>query len=220
VGNDVRMERRRRADSFGAQDRTDADLIAAARAGDALSLTTLFRRHDPKLRSFVHGLMNTSRDLDDVMQDVYLKAFRSLDSYRGEAGIATWLHRIAYNAVVDAGRRRPQHDVHDDEALNREPQKGSLIDEQATARLDASSALAKLSSQQRAALLMIDGHGFSYRDVAAVLGISEGTVGAHLIRGRAAFKSALNGSSSQTSERGASRPPDLKDPQKKESGHD
>lgn len=170
-------------------DETDEQLLSAARS-DSRALTELFRRHDDKLRAFVYGLTN-AMDLDDVMQDTYMKTYKSLDSFRGESSFATWLHRVAYNTVIDRRRRTQLKLVNDDEAIEREVQPGPSTEDATATQLEVRDALAALPENQKVAVLMIDAHGFSYADVARVLDISENTVGVHLSRARKAIKSTL-----------------------------
>src|SRR5687767_13240842 len=87
----------------------DASLVALARSGDAGAFRTIMRRHNRRLYRVARGLLGDDTEAEDVVQDSYLKAFRALDGFRGDASLATWLTRITMNeALGRVRRRRPQ----------------------------------------------------------------------------------------------------------------
>ncbi len=146
------------------------------------------REHDDALRGFAYRLVG--RDLDDVMQVAYLAAFRALPSFRHDSSVSTWLHRIVYTTALNhvrANRRR----LHRDNWSGRRAAATDL----ATAvsdRLDIARALGQLPVEQRSALLLVDGQGFSYDEAAAVLGVAAGTIASRLSRARAHVRAVLD----------------------------
>ncbi len=133
--------------------------------------------------------------MDDVLQEVYVKAFRSLPRFKGDAALGTWLYRITYNACMDELRRRPAVAPvsYDDD---REP---LLVDtasgpaEIAVRRQDLAVALDRLPPDQRTAVLLVDAFGLDYADAAEVLGVRTGTIGSRLTRARTVLRAALDG---------------------------
>lgn len=158
---------------------------------DPDAFVAMVREHDRLLRALVYRLLGSRDAMDDVLQEVYVKAFRGWGSFRGESSAATWLYRIAYHACVDELRRRRPHDELDDRLPD--PRLGPA--EQVAIRSDLAAALAALPVEQRAAVLLVDLHGLDYAAAAAVLGCPTGTVGARVSRGRAALRETLGGTS-------------------------
>lgn len=157
---------------------------------DADAFVAMLKEHDRLLRSLVYRLMGDRDVMDDVLQEVYIKAFRARTSFRGEASVATWLYRIAYNTCLDELRKRGRWEPAElDEALpDPRPEPG----EQVALRGDIAAALDALPVEQRAAILLVDLHGLDYAAAGVVLGAGAGTVGSRVSRGRAALRTILS----------------------------
>lgn len=161
--------------------RTDADLLAAHVAGDASAFEALFRRHRPRLLSAARRRGASAEDADEALQEAMLSAHRAAGSFRHEAAVGSWLHRITLNACTDVLRRSPPVSV-------------PLAPERAAAAPDGSNrvetalavrqALMRLPVEQRAAILAVDMHGYSVTDAAVLLNIAEGTVKSRCSRAR------------------------------------
>jgi RNA polymerase sigma-70 factor (ECF subfamily) len=165
-------------------DAQDRALVAAHVAGDADAFTSLVRRHQDRLWAVALRTLGDREEAADALQEALLSAYRSAGSYRGEARVTTWLHRVVVNACLDRVRRakvRPTVPMPDD---------GGPVDphdplgDRETA-LEIEAALATLPEEQRAALVLVDVHGMPVDDVAAVLGVPVGTVKSRCSRGRA-----------------------------------
>ncbi len=170
----------------------DDGLVARAIAGDRDAFGALIRRHDARLRSVASKLLGGDvHRMDDVMQDAYVKAYRSLASFRGDAAFGTWIHRIVHNTCMDELRRSVRLatpvDVMDDTVAS-----SWIGPEQATTTADSvRRALDALSADQRAAVVLVDGQGFDIASAAEILGVPEGTVGSRLSRARATLRHLL-----------------------------
>ena len=119
-----------------------------------------------------------------------LSAFRRADSFRGEAAVTTWLHRIVVNACLDRIRRRgarPTVASGDQAMLDSLADRGARVDPSAAADLaiDIQAALRGLAEDQRLALIYVDMLGYPVADAAMALGVSEGTIKSRCARGRA-----------------------------------
>lgn len=168
--------------------------IDRALAGDRGAFGELLRLHDARLRSLAYKLLGGDRSgMDDVMQDAYLRAFRSLHTFRREADVATWLHRIVFNACVDElrrGSRRPQ--PVDTEAYSWDrPSPSPGPDRVVGAADQVLRALQALPEDQRATVLLVDGQGFDNISAAEILGVAPGTVASRLSRARATLRTLL-----------------------------
>jgi RNA polymerase sigma-70 factor (ECF subfamily) len=164
--------------------------LAAARRGDTAAFVDLVRAHDPALRRLVTRMLVDRDRVDDVLQETYVRAYRSLGSFRGEAELATWLHRIAHNCCVDelrSARRRPRPVADAPEA----PGPASGPGRQVTVQAEVRAALARLPEDQRAAVLLVDGNQLDFSAAAEVLGVPRGTVASRVSRGRAALRAQL-----------------------------
>ena len=172
--------------SSGAQDaRSDSELVAAHVAGDPEAFAELVRRHRDRLWAVAVRTLGDREEAADALQEALVSAYRRAGSFRGEAAVTTWLHRIVVNACLDRVRRRqarPTVPLPDTEPA-------APRDEHARSdtRIDVQRALATLPEGQRAALVLVDMHGLSVAEAAEVLGVAEGTVKSRCSRGRLAL---------------------------------
>jgi RNA polymerase sigma-70 factor (ECF subfamily) len=148
----------------------------------------LLREHDRAVRSVAYRMVGG--DVDDVLQQAYLKAFGQWSGFRGESTFRTWLHRIVYTTALDhlrSTKRREQLHlrVATDERTTDAAQ--SVVD-----HLELERALAALPVDQRVALLLVDGQGLGYDEAAAVLDVPAGTIASRLNRARAAMRAELS----------------------------
>jgi RNA polymerase sigma-70 factor (ECF subfamily) len=167
------------------------DGLERARSGEHDAFAALVERHDRGLRALAYRLLGDRDRMDDALQEAYLRAYRALPRFRGDAAFRTWLYRIAYNVCVEElarERRRlgavPLEDVGDVPAL-------VDVADGVTQRARLAAALAALAPEDRAAVLLVDAQGFDYRSAGAVLGVPEGTVASRLNRARAALRQTL-----------------------------
>jgi RNA polymerase sigma-70 factor (ECF subfamily) len=164
-------------------DEQDRSLIAAHVSGDADAFTTLVRRHQDRLWAVALRTLGDREDAADALQEALISAYRSAGSYRGDAKVTTWLHRVVVNACLDRVRRnqvRPTVPMPED----REPvDPHDRLGDRETA-MEIEAALATLPEEQRAALVLVDVQGLPVDEAAAVLGVPSGTVKSRCARGR------------------------------------
>ena len=165
---------------------TDRELLSAHCGGDPDAFGELFRRHRDRMWALA---VRTTRDPEmaaDAVQDAFIAAFRRADSFRGEAAVTTWLHRIVVNSCLDQLRRiKPVVSLPDADlciVADRHDHHRSV-----EIRLDVQAALEQLPEGQRMALVLVDMHGLSTAEAAAALDVAEGTVKSRCSRGRAAM---------------------------------
>jgi RNA polymerase sigma-70 factor (ECF subfamily) len=174
-------------------DATDADLLAAHVAGDPEAFGLLFSRHRDRLWAVALRTLGDPDDAADALQDAMISAFRRASSWRGEAAVTTWLHRVVVNACLDRVRReriRTADPLPDDlETRLRTPDRAPAdpaLEAEAHERRDlVLAALAQLPPEQRAALVLVDMEGYPVADVALMLDCAVGTVKSRCARGRA-----------------------------------
>ncbi|WP_089154973.1 RNA polymerase sigma factor SigM [Micromonospora sp. NBS 11-29] len=173
---------------------TDLELLRAHVAGDRDAFAELFHRHRDRLWAVALRTIGDREEAADALQDAMLSAHRAAARFRGDSAVTTWLHRIVVNACLDRIRRRQTHatvplpdGVHTDGEPGRhtggaEPAAPARDHETA---LVIRQALAALPVEQRAALVLVDVQGYPVAEVAAMLGVAEGTVKSRCARGRA-----------------------------------
>lgn len=175
------------------RDRADAELAARARQGNQRAYAQLVRQHQSRIFRHLLNLTGSREEALELSQEVFLKAWEALPDWRPEAQFHTWLYRIASNVAYDLLRRRrivsyePMAEDYDAPSGEAGPE-ARLQARQAMAALDA--ALARLPAEQREIVLLREVEGLSYEELAATLGIDEGTVKSRLARGRAALAQA------------------------------
>lgn len=150
----------------------DAALVRAART-DAAAFDALYQRHFDRVYRYVRASLGHDEDAADVTQQIFVQAWRSLGRFEGRSSFATWLFRIAHNAVVDAQRRR--HAALSLERLpdDEHPTDASGPEEQAIRRENAdrlSRALGHLDPEKRALLMLRFAVQLSVTEIAAVTG--------------------------------------------------
>jgi RNA polymerase sigma-70 factor, ECF subfamily len=177
---------------------TDADLLRAHVAGDPHAFATLVARHQDRLWAVALGVMRNPDDAADALQEAYISAFRRASSFRGDAKVTTWLHRVVVNACLDRLRSLR---VRAAEALPDDPDRSAELGveepvdpvEAQQQRDQIFDALGRLNPDQRAALVLVDMQGYSVDEAATILGCAPGTVKSRCARGRARLAPLLAG---------------------------
>jgi RNA polymerase sigma-70 factor (ECF subfamily) len=183
--------------STGAEPTDDRELMAAHVAGDPDAFAELVRRHSGRLWAVALRTCGDAEEAADALQDALVAAFRSAATYRGDAAVTTWLHRVVVNACLDRMRRnrtRPTVPLPEQERelSNRVAEQ---VDEHAATetRIDVLHALEALPEHQRVALVLVDMQDLSVAEAAELLGVPEGTVKSRCARGRMALATMLGG---------------------------
>jgi RNA polymerase sigma-70 factor, ECF subfamily len=168
---------------------TDADLLARHAGGDPEAFGLLFARHRDRLWAVALRTLGDPETAADALQEAMISALRRAASYRGDAAVTTWLHRIVVNACLDQVRRRrvratlPLHE--DGDAAERPAPAQPDPAEQITERSAVLTALRSLPPEQRHAVVLVDMEGYSVAEAARMLGCPPGTVKSRCARGRA-----------------------------------
>lgn len=162
--------------------------------------SALVHRHDQRMRALAYRLLGTTADMEDALQEAYLKAYRAFGTFRGDSAAATWLYRIVYNTCID--RLRAQAHSDPPMSLDRMRERGLEPADDSFAldieeREVLSRALAALPPDRRAAVLLIDAFGYDYRTTATVLGLRPGTVASRVSRARQTLRATLRDRSTE-----------------------
>ncbi len=173
------------------QDALDRALLTASAAGDPQAFGTLAARHRDRLWAVALRTLGDREEAADALQDAMLSAYRSSASFRGDARVTTWLHRVVVNACLDRVRRRQARPT---VPLPEGPYEPADRTDALAARelaVDIAAALATLPVEQRAAIVLVDLEGLPVDEAARVLGVAAGTVKSRCSRGRARLAGVL-----------------------------
>ena len=180
-----------------------SDALARARHGDARAFEELARLHERGLYAHVARLVGPGADAEDIVQDAFISAWRSIGTFEG-VSFKAWLFRIGRNRAIDHFRARTRRrevalEPPDDEGDGSwaEPVAGGpdllTIAAGSEARAAVEAALATVPLEQRDALLLRDVEGFSYEEIARITAAEIGTVKSRIHRARLAVRNALVG---------------------------
>lgn len=182
----------------------DLTLLRAHVDGDPTAFGVLFDRHRDRLWAVALRTMGNPEDAADGLQDGLIAAYRRAGSFRGDAAVTTWLHRVIVNACLDrlrAAKVRRTHALPDD--LDERGDRGSVLvstPEQvdpaetsvaAERRRVVLDALRELPAEQRTALVLVDMEGYPVAEAAAILDVAVGTVKSRCSRGRTRLAALL-----------------------------
>jgi RNA polymerase sigma-70 factor (ECF subfamily) len=170
----------------------DPELVARAQGGDPSAFDELVVRYTPRLYGLIYNMTSNHEDTNDLLQDVFAKAYRSICSFRGKSSFSTWMHSISVNMAINflKKRKRRQHpSLNDpDSSIENDPDfiaatshgdpRNEISVHELQKKLNA--AMLKLSTQHRAVVTMFDIQGIPHAEIANILKISEGTVRSRL----------------------------------------
>ncbi len=189
----------------GASHAEEADLVKALKAGDQAAYVQMVERYSPTIYNLALRMMGTREEAEEVLQETFLSAFRSVGRFEGRSQLGTWLYRIAYNAAMMRLRRRQLPVTSIDAASQNEdgeivPRQlvdwGALPDElllSAELRRVLDAAVAALPEGLRSVFVLREIEGLSTTETAQVLGLSEANVKVRLHRARLALRERLSG---------------------------
>ena len=185
----------------------DADAIDVARirAGDLDAFETLVRRHEATVYRVAFRMLGNRDDAADTVQDTFLRAYRAVSRFRGDAAFRTWLVGIAINVCRTRLTSAPARMARRSESLDEEREdapRPALPDRRpspedaalgAELRAAVAAALRRLPAEHREVLVLREVEGLEYGELASVLRCRLGTVKSRLARARAALRAALEG---------------------------
>lgn len=169
------------------------DLVARAQAGDQTAFRELYRQHAGRVYALCLRLTGDSRDAEERTQDVFVRLWDKLRSFRGESAFSSWLHRLAVNVVLNerrtTGRReRRIMPAEDPAALERQHGGGNPTE---GLSIDLERAIAELPDGAREVFVLYDIEGYPHVEIAQLVGIAEGTSKAQLFRARRLLREKL-----------------------------
>lgn len=183
---------------------TDLSLVERCRINDDAAFREVVTRYKTKIYNYIYRMTGSSEDAEDLTQEVFIRMYMSIDSFRGQSSLNTWLFRIAGNLCIDRFRRTKNRtpafsldepigdaaQAHEVADTSYEPHRllesGEMADQ-------IQEALGKLPEKLRAALLLHDIEGMPYEEIAQVAGCPLGTVKSRLFNARMQLRQLLSG---------------------------
>ncbi len=170
----------------------DKALVKAAKTGDTEAFDQLVIKYTPKLYGLVYNMTSNHEDTNDVLQEVFAKAYKSLKRFRGKSTFYTWIYSISVNMTLNFLKKRGRHrkmsldDV--DSGIQNDPDfieataKSDPVRETNISELQErlNMAMMQLSEDHRAVVTMFDIQGLPHAEISKILGVSEGTVRSRL----------------------------------------
>jgi len=154
----------------------------------------LYRQHAPRLYALATRMAGSREQGEDLLQEIFLQAFRKRSSFKGEAALGTWLYRIAINHCLDFVRSRQARMTRLTDALDASDAfQPSTRPDCATVRIDLERAIEQLPDGCRAAFILHDVEGFDHKEVARLLGVAEGTSKSQVFKARMKLRGMLAG---------------------------
>jgi RNA polymerase sigma-70 factor, ECF subfamily len=171
----------------------DSEVIRQIRSGDDSAFDELMRRYKHPVVNFVYRMLGDVEDADDVAQEVFVRIYQNLDTYRHETKFSTWLFALARNAAIDRLRWRERHPSETIESTAELAAPASTTDDVATREMSQqiAAAVAKLPEDQRTALVLAEYHDLSYAEIAGVMHCSEKSVESRLYRAKQTLRGWL-----------------------------
>ena len=179
----TKQQRTKRADG-------EAVDVALAASGDGSAFERLYHRHVPRVHSLARRMLD--QDLaDEVTQDVFVRAWQKLHTFRGEAAFGTWLHRLAINVILARrGNLGQQRQRFTDSTVPLETMAGRAAEP--GVGMDLEKAMARLPDGARQVFVLHDVEGYRHEEIAGMLGLAEGTSKSQLHRARMALRQHLD----------------------------
>jgi RNA polymerase sigma-70 factor (ECF subfamily) len=182
---------------------SDEELIEKTRRGDRAAFQALVEKYQRRIYAVAYGLLGNREDALDAVQEAFIKAYRSLDGFKGKSGFYTWLYRIVSNTAIDLGRKSSRREeIEFREEIDADEEKGNypiapsaqdpaseLMKKELGELIEG--AIAKLPPEQRTAVVLREIEGLSYREIAKVMRCSQGTVMSRLHYGRKKLQELL-----------------------------
>ena len=185
-------------------DPPDAVLVDRVRQGDVAAYEELVRRNRARIYGLIYNMTSHREDTEDLVQSVFIKAYRSLDRFRGQSAFSTWLYRIALNETLNflpKRKRRTALSLNDlDQGIERDPDYIALVARESPVRdvqrselqKRLNAALQTLSEAHRTVVVLHDIEGLPHDEIARITGVPEGTVRSRLFHARQQLQAELS----------------------------
>jgi len=179
--------------STNAEDKAAAlEQVRRAQTGDVDAFELLYREHSPRIYALCLRLKAGDKsDATELLQDVFIKAWRRLDTFRGDSAFVSWLHRLAVNTMLENARSDQRRTARVLSMEDTSRLAGAARSSGIESRLDMETAIASLPKGARLAFVLHDIEGYQHQEIAEQLSVTVGTVKAQLHRARRLLRERL-----------------------------
>ncbi|HEX9349354.1 MAG TPA: sigma-70 family RNA polymerase sigma factor [Gemmatimonadales bacterium] len=167
------------------------DLVARAQAGDQTAFRELYRQHAGRVYALCLRLTGDDGDAEDRTQDVFVRLWDKLRSFRGDSAFSSWLHRLAVNVVLNERRTTSRRERRVMPAEDPDSMVGAQHAAPLNLNIDLERAIAELPDGAREVFVLYDIEGYGHGEIAQLVGIAEGTSKAQLFRARRLLREKL-----------------------------
>lgn len=167
------------------------DLVARAQAGDQTAFRELYRQHAGRVYALCLRLTGDGRDAEERTQDVFVRLWDKLRSFRGDSAFSSWLHRLAVNVVLNERRTTGRREQRVMPAEDPDTVVGAQHAAPLHLNIDLERAIAELPDGAREVFVLYDIEGYGHGEIAQLVGIAEGTSKAQLFRARRLLREKL-----------------------------
>lgn len=180
---------------------TDEQIAARCKNGDMQAFDDLVTKYQSKVINMAYGMLSDKEDAYDAAQEVFLKIYKYIGNFRGQASLSTWIYRITVNVCNDFLRKRGRKIVvslsqeNDDDKMKEIPDESSAPHEHAERNetcIEVREAISQLKEEYRQVILLYDIEGLSYEEISDVVRCPVGTVKSRLNRARKALRQILS----------------------------
>lgn len=168
---------------------TELELIQRAQEGEQRAMRELYRLYSPRVYAVVKRLAGDDALAEDWAQEAWVRIFRALGTFRGEARFSTWMHRIAVNSALHGKRWRDRRVVREAPLEDTVPVR--VVNQDALLRMKLENAMKQLPERMRQVLVLHDIEGNTHEEIAEFLGVTAGTSKSQLFKARARMRELL-----------------------------
>lgn len=179
-------------------------LVQKCKQGDIEAFEVILKIYEKKIYNFAYRMLGDKEDAMDTTQEVFMKAYKSINTFNGNSSFSTWLFKIAKNVCIDYLRKNDKARIYsldktikiDGEEIKKETPDTSNLPEEIVKKRELQrivhQAIARLPEKYKAVIILRDLQNFSYKEIAEILNCSIGTVKSRISRGRKELKNILS----------------------------
>jgi RNA polymerase sigma-70 factor, ECF subfamily len=173
-------------------DEASPALVARCQAGDVDAFAELYARHSARIFSLAARMAGSPETGEDLLQEIFLQAYRKIGGFKGDAAVGTWLYRLALNHCLDFVRSRQARMEKATDAIDDEDRSPiAARRESPVERLDLERAIRQLPKGCREVFVLHDVEGYEHKEISAMLGIAEGTSKSQVFKARMKLRALL-----------------------------
>ena len=179
-------------EAMGWEETSTGTLVKQAQSGDSRAFEALYRRLVGRIYALCLRMARDTQRAEELTQDVFVRAWERLGSFRGESKFTTWLHRLAVNVVLQEGRTKGRRESREELVGDPSEYLGRVKVEFPGTRIDLERAIASLPEGARTVVVLRDIYGYKYDEIAQMQGVALGTVKAQIHRARKMMREKLD----------------------------